>query len=402
MDTFDAVVAELFGSALDPREMRDLVSKMDDASEMHVTAPLTGAAQKKHQRKKVLNIVGQGLNGLAIGAGGHALVMAGRDPRLAESTSRTGRIASAPYKQWKKTPMHRTLNRLGGEGKIAGKSTKYAVPFAVGALGLHTAELVGDSIAARALHDQRKEIKKAFEDIVDARRRGVITSDQAITMSSDLLELVSKNTPDHREIMSAVDAIAPIIPGKKAEMANTSLKATQRVATKGKKMLKAAKQPEAPPVTATGDEEPLAKSAGPEITWSGEIAKMDSSKRQVFGFAMVTHIDGEPVVDLQGDYTPLEEIEKAAYTYVIESRKGGDMHSRDGDKPLHTSDLVESFVITPEKLTQMGLEENALPHGWWVGFKVNDDKQWEDVVAKRRTGFSIHGSGRRVDKMMGV
>jgi hypothetical protein len=120
----------------------------------------------------------------------------------------------------------------------------------------------------------------------------------------------------------------------------------------------------------------------------------------VFGYAMVTHIDGEPVVDRQGDYTPLDEIEKAAYSYVIESRKGGDMHTRDGDKPLHTSDLVESFVVTPEKLVQMGLAEDAMPHGWWVGFKVNDDKQWDMVKSGERTGFSIHGSGRRVEKML--
>ena len=32
--------------------------------------------------------------------------------------------------------------------------------------------------------------------------------------------------------------------------------------------------------------------------------------------------------------------------------------------------------------------------------EIADDKQWEDVVAKRRTGFSIHGSGKRVEKML--
>ena len=111
-------------------------------------------------------------------------------------------------------------------------------------------------------------------------------------------------------------------------------------------------------------------------------------------------LNGEAVIDRQGDYIPLDEIEKSAYTYVLNSRKGGDMHSRDGEQPLHTSDMIESFVITPEKLEKMGLDSNALPHGWWVGFKVNDDAQWERVKKSERTGFSIHGSGKRVEKSL--
>jgi hypothetical protein len=43
----------------------------------------------------------------------------------------------------------------------------------------------------------------------------------------------------------------------------------------------------------------------------------------------------------------------------------------------------------------MGLAEDALPHGWWVGFKVNDDVQWDMVKTGERAGFSIHGSGKR-------
>jgi hypothetical protein len=154
----------------------------------------------------------------------------------------------------------------------------------------------------------------------------------------------------------------------------------------------------APRKTLKPKKQKVRKDAGPELTWTGEIAKMDTDKRQVFGWCTVTHLNGEEVIDLQGDYIPLEEIEKAAYSYVIDSRKGGDMHSRDGELPLHTSDMVESFVVTPEKLQKMGLRSDALPHGWWVGFKVNDDKQWDMVKNGERTGFSIHGSGKRVEK----
>ena len=134
------------------------------------------------------------------------------------------------------------------------------------------------------------------------------------------------------------------------------------------------------------------------VTWTGEIAKVDADHRQVFGWASVSEIGGKPVVDLQGDIVPIEETEKAAYRYVIESRKGGDMHrrvSKGYDEPLHTSDLIESFVVTGEKLEKMGLAPDALPHGWWVGFHVNDDAQWNLVKSGHRAGFSIHGKGVR-------
>lgn len=137
-----------------------------------------------------------------------------------------------------------------------------------------------------------------------------------------------------------------------------------------------------------------------DLTWTGEFSKVDSEKRQVFGWCSLTKVNGEDVVDRQGDYIPLDEIEKSAYNYVIHSRKGGDMHKRDGDQPLHTSDLIESFVVTPEKLEQLGLDKDAVPHGWWVGFKVNDDAQWESVKKGDRSFFSIHGRGRRVEKSM--
>lgn len=145
---------------------------------------------------------------------------------------------------------------------------------------------------------------------------------------------------------------------------------------------------------------PVSKAAQPtEVTWQGLISKIDPERRQVFGWASVSRINGEEVVDLQGDVVPIDEIEKSAYQYVLESRKGGDMHKRvskfSGDQPLHTADMIESFVVTPEKLEKMGLAADALPHGWWVGYKVNDDKQWEMVKSGERAGFSIHGSGTR-------
>jgi hypothetical protein len=138
------------------------------------------------------------------------------------------------------------------------------------------------------------------------------------------------------------------------------------------------------------------KNADFDVKWEGEFSKVDSDKRQVFGWASIVELNGEPVVDLQGDYISIDEVEKAAYSYVHKSRKGGDMHLRDGQAPVHKSDMIESFVVTPEKKKALGLPEDT-PTGWWVGYQVNDDELWSKVKSGERTGFSIHGRGRRSD-----
>lgn len=133
-----------------------------------------------------------------------------------------------------------------------------------------------------------------------------------------------------------------------------------------------------------------------DIRWEGEISKVSHDKQQVFGWASIVELNGEPVVDLQGDYISIDEVEKSAYAYVHKSRKGGDMHLRDGDKPVHASDMIESFVVTPEKKQALGLPDET-PTGWWVGFQVNDPDVWAKVKSGQRNMFSIHGKGVRSD-----
>jgi hypothetical protein len=136
------------------------------------------------------------------------------------------------------------------------------------------------------------------------------------------------------------------------------------------------------------------------FTARGEIAKFDTDKRLVFGWANISEINGMPVVDRQGDYIPIDDLENAAISYVLNTRVGGDMHRRTpDDRPHHVSDLVESIVFTPEKVEKMfpGVDPDVVPQGWWVGFKVWDDDAWGLVKKGLRTGFSIHGKGRRSD-----
>lgn len=131
------------------------------------------------------------------------------------------------------------------------------------------------------------------------------------------------------------------------------------------------------------------------VTWEGTFSKVDDERRQVFGWASVVEINGEPVVDGQGDFIEPQEIEKAAYSYVEKSRRGGNQHKRTpDDQPFHASNLIESIVFTDEKIEKMGLPGD-FPRGWWVGYQVHDEDTWQDIKAKRKLGFSIHGKGKR-------
>lgn len=393
-----AAAEELFGNAIDPRELYDFISKADDASEMHVNRNLnSGLADynkdraRKNKRQAQIGLAG---NIVGVTAGGAALMAAGKDKRLKNAGS-VGRAIQAPYKAVSSTKVGTKWAKFASRPKIAGG-------LALGAVGLQGLNTAGDVVTNRVLNrevkrqvdttplitvDTKKQdihIKKALDHIVQARRDGIITTDRAIQMAGDLIDKAAGTlNPAAKEIHGAAEQLVPMAPKK--PLALKKVKGTV---------------PAVPNKVPQSLEQKEFGKSSPDITWTGEISKVNADKRQVFGYCTVTSVNGEEVIDLQGDYIPLDEIEKAAYTYVVESRKGGDMHSRDGEKPLHTSNMIESFIVTPEKLQTMGLPDDAIPHGWWVGFQIEDDKQWDDVKTGKRTAFSIHGAGRRVEKML--
>ena len=119
-----------------------------------------------------------------------------------------------------------------------------------------------------------------------------------------------------------------------------------------------------------------------------KIAKAD--EHLIFGWASVAaDEDGIPVVDSEGDVIPISELEQAAYRFVEFSGSGGEMHSK-----MDVAKLVESFVVTPEKLATLGLI-GEMPLGWWVGFRVTDDDVWAKIKSGVYTMFSIGGRATR-------
>jgi ATP-dependent protease ClpP protease subunit len=118
------------------------------------------------------------------------------------------------------------------------------------------------------------------------------------------------------------------------------------------------------------------------------VAKTDTLRKQCFGWASVAvTVDGTAVVDSHEHVIAPEDLEKAAYDFNLEFRAMDAGHTA----PV-CGRLIESVVVTPEKLASMGLPQNALPQGWWVGFQVDDDAVFQKVVSGEFTMFSIAGT----------
>ena len=124
-----------------------------------------------------------------------------------------------------------------------------------------------------------------------------------------------------------------------------------------------------------------------------KIYKADEDQRLVFGWASVAiTVDGEELEDRQHDVIDPEDLEDAAYEYVLNFRDAGEEHLPGYRKK---GKLVESCVFTPDKQKAMGIPEGVLPVAWWIGFKIDDDDTWRRVKDGTYKMFSIEGKANR-------
>lgn len=121
------------------------------------------------------------------------------------------------------------------------------------------------------------------------------------------------------------------------------------------------------------------------------VAKVDEDRQIVFGWANVAvRCSGERVVDAHDELIDPEDLETAAYEFVLNFGAMGEDH-----RGVTKGRLIESFFVTPDKLKMMGLAKSALPQGWWVGFHVADKQAWGRVKRGDHRMFSIQGLARR-------
>jgi hypothetical protein len=153
-----------------------------------------------------------------------------------------------------------------------------------------------------------------------------------------------------------------------------------------------------------GQEEMPYTAAAAKFEIEGEIVVKDDDKMQVFGWASITAIDGQVITDTQGDRITQDTLEAAAYDYVLEARKAGEMHETSKGDVKQVGRMIESCVFTKEKQRAMQSSlENQNIHAvvdlgciaWWIGFQIDDKGVWKDIKSEKLRAFSVGGKGKR-------
>ena len=284
---------------------------------------------------------------------------------------------------------------------VARENPRISAGLLLGAAALHTANLGGEAIATHVLHSTKTpkvkqpklqgNVGKAWDEaqalIIKACNDGLISKAEGLALGKAVWTDLSKadygdsgNLTSGNIKLQTLKAPPPVKVDTPKIQGKTST--TSSAPTKG------------------GKSKSVHKSDERALDITGEISKLNEDKQQCFGWCSVVKIDGKDVIDKQNDMIEIDEIEKSAYDYMLNSRKGGDMHRRAADGGVHhTADVIESFVLTPEKIEKMGLPEST-PHGWWIGMQVHDDNLWADVKSGKKTKFSIHGTGQRTEVLV--
>lgn len=144
------------------------------------------------------------------------------------------------------------------------------------------------------------------------------------------------------------------------------------------------------------DLSPLSHAVGKAFNVPIDIKKFDEDKRLVFGWASIVEKDGKIVIDKQDDMIPVYELENAVYDFMLNSRRGHDMHDkRHWNSVAPPSRAIESMVFTTEKQQALGV--NLGMQGWWAGWYVDDDGLWKAYKSGERPEFSIGGQAERVE-----
>lgn len=137
-----------------------------------------------------------------------------------------------------------------------------------------------------------------------------------------------------------------------------------------------------------------------EFTRKVTLLKADDEQRNVFGIFSMTKIGDNHLVDLQDDCFTTEELEKAAYSFVLKVNTEGHGGLGNSHKTVNVGKLIESMVITKEKcemleevLKGMGIDAVMSPGAdiWVGGFHVEDDATWAMIKSGEFEGFSIGG-----------
>lgn len=117
---------------------------------------------------------------------------------------------------------------------------------------------------------------------------------------------------------------------------------------------------------------------------TSSIAKVDESLGLVFGYAMVSKIDGKPHFDLHGHHIPDSTIVKSLFKFAS-NPVAKEMHSGD-----QIGDFVFLFPLTEDIAKSLDIQ--AKQYGALVAMKPYNSEIIQKFVNGEYTGFSIGGT----------
>jgi hypothetical protein len=118
-------------------------------------------------------------------------------------------------------------------------------------------------------------------------------------------------------------------------------------------------------------------------TSEAQVVKVDSNLGLVFGFAVVSTVDGEPYFDVQGDHIPEGDMLKAATEFMETSRTAKDMHK------TQAGSVVFAFPLTTDIAKALDIQSPKT--GLLIAMKP-EPSVLEKFVDGTYTGFSIGGA----------
>lgn len=125
-----------------------------------------------------------------------------------------------------------------------------------------------------------------------------------------------------------------------------------------------------------------------------EFIKASDDKQIVWGWSIISTVDGDPYFDLGWtdkrtgervrDHIPDEAMEDAAIDFMLHHRNAKAMHTG----PVRGV-VVESFALTAEKAEAFGITCDRT--GWMVGVKFLDRSVYLKFKSGEYKGYSIGG-----------
>lgn len=115
------------------------------------------------------------------------------------------------------------------------------------------------------------------------------------------------------------------------------------------------------------------------------IEKEDDEQQLVYGVVYEPDVE-----DSHGEYMNSEEIEKAAHAFVKDARNIDKQH----DFNSGVGEVVESYIAPAD----FDLGEQTIAKGSWVLVTKASDEVWEDIKKGEITGYSMAGTGEKVEK----